>query len=102
MNDLDGLVDDLAGTRLGATFNQYAQTGGDDLGPEAPMIRRENLRRQLHARRRAPVVAVAEAAGWRGARYPGLVLLRERQLVGGRPSRPSARHPRGWSEPPGP
>ena len=41
MNDLDGLVDDLAGTRLGATFNQYAQTGGDDLGPEAPLIRRE-------------------------------------------------------------
>jgi uracil-DNA glycosylase len=96
---LDALVDDLAAARVGATFNQYAQTGGDDLGPEAPLIRRENLRRQLRARRDAPVVAVAEAAGWRGARYSGLVLLCERQLVEGGPYRRSSRHPRGWSEP---
>ena len=99
MTWLDALVDDLAAARLGATFNQYAQTGGDDLGPEAPLIRRENLRRQLRARRDAPVVAVAEAAGWRGARYSGLVLLCERQLVEGGPYRRTSRHPRGWSEP---
>jgi hypothetical protein len=97
-SSLDALVDDLAAARVGATFNQYAQTGGDDLGPEAPVIRRDNLRRQLRARRGAPVVAVAEAAGWRGARYSGLVLVCERQLVEGGPYRRSSRHPRGWSE----
>jgi Uracil DNA glycosylase superfamily len=96
---LDALVDDLASARLGATFNQYAQTGGDDAGPEAPAIRRENLRRQLRALGRAPVVAVAEAAGWRGARYSGLVLLCERQLGPDGPYRRSSRHPLGWSEP---
>jgi len=96
---LDRLVADLAAMRLGGTFNQYAEWGGDDCGPEAPLIRRENLRHQLHARRDAPVVAVAEAAGWRGARYSGLVLLCERQLAAGGPYRRSSRHPRGWSEP---
>ncbi|HEX3606178.1 MAG TPA: uracil-DNA glycosylase [Candidatus Dormibacteraeota bacterium] len=99
MTALDALVDDLAAVRIGATFNQYAESGGDDRGPDAPLIRRENLRRQLRARRRAPVVAVAEAAGWRGARYSGLVLLCERQLVEGGPYRRSSRHPLGWSEP---
>jgi hypothetical protein len=96
---LDRLVTDLAAARLGRTFNQYAEWGGDDCGPEAPLIRRENLRRHLRARRHAPVVAVAEAAGWRGARYSGLVLVSERQLVVGGPYRRSSRHPRGWSEP---
>lgn len=99
MTALDRLVADLAGVRLGRTFNQYAESGGDDCGPHAPLIRRENLRRHLHARRDAPVVAVAEAAGWRGARYSGLVLVSERQLVEGGPYRRSSRHPRGWSEP---
>jgi hypothetical protein len=45
------------------------------------------------------VVAVAEAAGWRGARYSGLVLLCERQFVDDGPYRRSSSHPRGWSEP---
>lgn len=99
MTELDALVDDLARARIGATFNQYAETGGDDAGPQSPLIRRENLRRHLHAHARAPVVAVAEAAGWRGARYSGLVLLCERQLAGDGPYRRSSLHPRGWSEP---
>jgi hypothetical protein len=95
---LDRLVADLAAARLGATFNQYAQTGGDDAGPQAPSIRRENLRLRLRALREAPVVAVAEAAGWRGARYSGLVLVSERQLGEDGPYRRSSRHPLGWSE----
>lgn len=99
MTDLDSLVEDLVRARIGATFNQYAETGGDDAGPAAPLIRRENLRRHLHAHARAPVLAVAEAAGWRGARYSGLVLLCERQLAEDGPYRRSSCHPRGWSEP---
>jgi hypothetical protein len=99
VSELDALVDDLARARIGATFNQYAESGGDDAGPRAPLIRRENLRRHLHAHAGAPVVAVAEAAGWRGARYSGLVLLCERQLAPDGPYLRSSRHPRGWSEP---
>jgi hypothetical protein len=99
MTTLERLVADLAAARLGRTFNQYAEWGGDDCGPEAPLIRRENLRRHLRARRHAPVVAVAEAAGWRGARYSGLVLLCERQFADGGPYRRSSRHPKGWTEP---
>jgi len=96
---LDTLAADLGAARIGDTFNQYACTGGDDASPEAPHIRRENLRHMLRARCRAPVVAVAEAAGWRGARYSGLVLLSERQLAGVGPYRRSSTHPLGWSEP---
>ncbi|MGA8015943.1 MAG: uracil-DNA glycosylase [Candidatus Dormiibacterota bacterium] len=98
-----GLLEELAAATIGATFNQYRETGGDDLGPEAPAIRLANLRQYLTARVCAPVVLVGEAAGWRGARYSGLCLCSERQLISGFAGighyRCSSRHPRGWSEP---
>jgi uracil-DNA glycosylase len=98
-----GILEELAAATLGATFNQYRQTGGDDLGPEAPAIRLANLRQYVIARVGAPVVLVGEAAGWRGARYSGLCLCSERQLISGFAGighyRCSSRHPRGWSEP---
>jgi hypothetical protein len=94
------LIDDLAGAQIGATFNQYRDTDGDDAGPEAPRIRRENLLHYLEARRSAPVLLVAEAAGWRGARYSGLCLYCERQIdESTTPLRRTSRHPGGWSEP---
>lgn len=96
---IDALVGDLAAASIGDTFNQYRDSDGDDCGPEAPAIRRDNLRAYLARRAEAPVLLVAEAAGWRGARYSGLCLCSERQL---RPEqaalRRSSRHPHGWSE----
>jgi len=97
---LQGLIGDLADARIGATFNQYRESDGDDAGPESPGIRRANLLAYLGARRAAPVLLVAEAAGWRGARYSGLCLFCERQFSDADPElRRSSRHPRGWSEP---
>jgi hypothetical protein len=78
---LDPLVDRLAGTAIGTTFNQYLRGGAEDRDPAAaPAIRRANLRAYLAAHACAPVLAVAEAAGWRGARYSGIPLLSERQI----------------------
>jgi hypothetical protein len=94
------LIEDLAGAAIGATFNQYRDTDGDDAGPDAPCVRRENLFHYLDARRSAPVLLVAEAAGWRGARYSGLCLYCERQIdESNTPLRRTSRYPRGWSEP---
>jgi hypothetical protein len=94
------LIEALAGAAIGATFNQYRETDGDDAGPDAPLVRRENLFHYLDARRCAPVLLVAEAAGWRGARYSGLCLYCERQIdESNTPLRRTSRYPRGWSEP---
>ena len=101
---LRDLVDDLTEARIGATFNQYRETGGDDASAAAPGLRRSNLLRYLELRRHAPVVMVAEAGGWRGARYSGLTLYCERQFDAAGPDDDlpfvrTSRHPRGWSEP---
>lgn len=99
---LEGFLERLKAARIGGTFNQYRETGGDDASAEAPLLRLGNLRRYLLARRDAPVLLVAEAAGWRGARYSGLCLCAERDL-GGDGSAPAhfmrtSRNPRGWAE----
>jgi hypothetical protein len=96
---LRDLVEELAQARIGTTFNQYRDSDGDDLGPESPRIRSDNLLRDLQRRRHADVLLVAEAAGWRGARYSGLCLFCERQFGEHAGLRRSSRHPRGWCEP---
>ena len=97
---IDALIDAVAGAHIGETFNQFRDSDGDDCGVEAPAIRRRNLRAYLDARMHAPVVFIAEAGGWRGARYSGLSLFSERQFGPDEPGlRRSSRHPGGWSEP---
>ncbi|MEX0674476.1 MAG: uracil-DNA glycosylase family protein [Gaiellaceae bacterium] len=73
-------VDELARVRIGDTFNQYAA---------APNLR-ERLRAYLEARRRAPILLVGEAAGYRGARVSGIPFTSERQLTGAGPAEASA------------
>ena len=73
-------VDSLARARIGETFNQYAA---------APHLR-QRLRRYLEARRRAAVLLVGEAAGYRGARVSGIPFTSERQLTGSGPAEASA------------
>ena len=72
------LVERLAGSEIGATFNQYADSE----------LRRERLR--AHLERDAPVVLVGEAAGYRGARVSGIPFTSERQLTGVGPAEATA------------
>ena len=70
----------LASARIGRTHNQYADSE----------LRRRRLAAYLQARRRAPILLVGEAAGYRGARVSGIAFTSERQLTGSGPSELSA------------
>jgi uracil-DNA glycosylase len=77
---VNALVDRLAGTRIGRTFNQYA---------DSP-LRCSRLAAYLDSRSDAPLLLVGEAAGYRGARVSGIPFTSERQLTGGGPAEASA------------
>lgn len=77
---MDDLVSALARACIGATHNQYADSA----------LRRDRLRAYLDDRRRAPVLLVGEAAGYRGARVSGIPFTSERQLTGTGPAEASA------------
>jgi uracil-DNA glycosylase len=74
------LVDRLAHTRVGSTYNQYTQSP----------LRRERLRGYLEARAGAKLILVGEAAGYRGARISGVPFTSERQLTGAGPAEATA------------
>ncbi len=74
------LVDRLAGTRIGATYNQYARSE----------LRRGRLRAHLEAHAAAELILVGEAAGFRGARVSGVPFTSERQLTGSGPAEATA------------
>jgi len=74
------LVEQLARTRIGSTYNQYAGSP----------LRRDRLRAYLDARAEAPILVVGEAAGYRGARVSGIAFTSERQLTGSGPAEASA------------
>jgi uracil-DNA glycosylase len=77
------LVDELAGTRIGRTFNQYAD------GVRAAVLR-DRLDAYLAAHADAPMLLVGEAAGYRGARISGIPFTSERQLTGDGPAEATA------------
>ena len=74
------LVDRLAGTEIGATYNQYGAS---------PLLC-DRLRSYLEVRRSSEVVLVGEAAGYRGARVSGIPFTSERQLTGSGPAEAAA------------
>jgi uracil-DNA glycosylase len=97
---MNSLIRDLARATIGSTFNQYRDTGPDDL-PGAAERRRQNLLDYLGQRRRAPVLAVGEAGGYQGMRWSGIAFTSERDLAAwGAPfaATCASRH---WSEPSG-
>jgi uracil-DNA glycosylase len=73
-------VDRLARTRIGATFNQYADSE----------LRRNRLVDYLERRAGARYLLVGEAAGYRGGRVSGLAFTSERQLSGTGPAEATA------------
>jgi uracil-DNA glycosylase len=76
-------VAELAGARIGETFNQYAD------GPRARLLR-VRLAEYLSERSDAHVLFVGEAAGYRGARISGVPFTSERQLTGEGPAEATA------------
>jgi hypothetical protein len=90
---VDDLLADLTRARIGATFNQYAEAGPDDVAGAAA-VRVANLRAYLAERAGADVVAL-------GMRWSGIAFTSERDLARwGDPYRPSC-SARRWSEPSG-
>jgi hypothetical protein len=97
---VEALLADLTRARIGATFNQYAQEGPDDI-PGAAAIRLANLRAYLAERAEAEVVALGEAGGYQGMRWSGIAFTSERDLLRwGEPYRPTCAARR-FSEPSG-
>jgi hypothetical protein len=100
----------------GPVFNPWWQVDEEnDFGPQAPRIRREQLRAYLQRRfRRARLAVIGEALGYRGGRFTGIAMTSERILLKGtggthaehiipgiaprRTSKPE-KCPRGFSEP---
>jgi len=78
-----GLLERLVSARIGATFNFYRD------GPRAALLR-ERLACYLAERADAPLLLLAEAPGYRGARVSGIPLTSERQLTGSGPSEATA------------
>jgi uracil-DNA glycosylase len=74
------VVDELAALRIGATFNQFADSE----------LRRERLAGYLERRKSARYLLVGEAAGYRGARVSGLPFTSERQVSGYGPAEATA------------
>jgi uracil-DNA glycosylase family 4 len=99
--EIEALLRELPTLTIGTTFNQFRDTGPDDL-PDAPALRLANLRYYLAERREADVVAVGEAAGYQGMRWSGIAFTSEFDLLRwGDPFRGSSRRPRPWKEPSG-
>jgi uracil-DNA glycosylase len=73
-------VERLAATRIGETFNQYADS----------QLRRDRLAAYLAERGAARLLLVAEAPGYRGTRVSGIPLTSERQLTGTGPAEATA------------
>jgi uracil-DNA glycosylase len=80
---MNAFVERVAAARIGATHNFYRE------GPRAPLLR-ERLVRYLDERAGAPILLVAEAPGYRGARVSGIPLTSERQLTGVGPAEATA------------
>lgn len=100
VTNVEALLAELARARIGSTFNQFRQSGPNDV-PGAPNIRLANLRHYLEERASAPIVAVGEAAGYQGMRWSGIAFTSERDLLRwGSPYRTTCRT-RVWSEPSG-
>lgn len=97
---MERLLAELTRLRIGATFNQYAEAGPDDV-PGAAAIRLENLRAYLAERPGADVVCLGEAGGYQGMRWSGIAFTSERDLLRwGAPYRTTCAA-RTWSEPSG-
>ncbi|MBK8322043.1 MAG: uracil-DNA glycosylase [Betaproteobacteria bacterium] len=87
MKALDRFLDDLAAFQSPRVFNPWRDVDPvNDIGKDAPAIRRDQLRRYLAERvGHAKLLLVAEAAGYQGCKFTGLAMTSERQLLAAGP-----------------
>src|SRR5262252_2781827 len=78
-----GFIERLAAAEIGATYNFYRDG-------ERALLLRGRLERYLDERKRAAVLVVGEAPGYRGTRLSGIPLTSERQLTGDGPAEATA------------
>src|SRR5437762_5322006 len=68
----------------GAVFNPWWQVDKqNDIGPNAPRVRRKQLRAYLRKRLgKTRLVVIGEALGYRGGHFSGIPMTSERLLLG--------------------
>lgn len=82
---LDQLFELLTAYQSRVAFNPYRDRDLALDRPDAPNIRRRNLRAYLDFFARADYVLVGEAPGYRGCRFSGIPFTSEAQVVGPEP-----------------
>jgi hypothetical protein len=81
---LDNFMRLLKTSPSGAVFNPWWEADEqNDVGPNAPAIRRNQLRAYLQKRfRKAHIAVIGEAVGYRGGHFSGIPMTSERLLLG--------------------
>src|SRR5204862_5149606 len=84
MAAIENFLNLLKESPRGAIFNPWWQVDAkNDLGPQAPRIRRAQLRAYLAGRiGSARLAVVGEAVGYRGGHFSGIPMTSERMLLG--------------------
>lgn len=84
IKEIDAFIEKLTSYEGEGVFNPWRDYDERyDISPEAPAIRRANLRDYLLPRLgRASYVVVAEAIGYQGGRFSGIAITCERMLLG--------------------
>lgn len=81
--DINTFIDKLQSYQGELVFNPWRDYDAScDIGPQAPAVRRANLRRYLELRQQAHYLFIAEALGYQGGHFSGVAITSERILLG--------------------
>ena len=81
--DINTFIDKLQSYQSENVFNPWRDFDpATEIGPEAPEIRRKNLRRYLELRPNAHYLFIAEALGYQGGHFSGVAITSERIILG--------------------